>query len=74
MSNFDHSIDNEIKEAIEGKKLFSQYTGWNFCANVWYEDNKWYCEVWQYKRYKKSMCFDTLEEMMEGVCKEFGDE
>lgn len=74
MSNFDHEINQEVAEAIKNKPLYSLYAGWNFCGYVWYENNKWCCEVLQYCSHQTTVVADTLEEIMSEVCNSFGDE
>ena len=74
MSNFDGIIDTKIVKAIKGKKLFSQYAGWNFCGRVWWQNKKWHCEIWQYRCYEKTITCNTLEEIMEEVSNKYGSE
>jgi len=73
MSNFDNIIVEETAKAIKGKKLYSSYPGWNFCGDVWYQDNQWHCDVWCYGSCNDSVSADTLEELKEKICKRNGD-
>ena len=72
MSNFDHCIDEKVAEAIKDKPLYAQYSGWNFCGYVWWQNNKWCCEVWTYNSWSKTFMADTLQEIMENVSSEYG--
>ena len=72
MSNFDRKINKEVANAIKSKKLFSRYAGWNFNGKVWFDDNKWLCEVWTYGNWQKTFICDTLDEIMESVSNEYG--
>jgi len=73
MSNFDHCIIEKTANAIKGEKLYSKYPGWNFCGDVWYQDNQWNCDVWCYGICNDSVVADTLEELKEKICKRNGD-
>lgn len=71
MSNFDHSIADGIAEHIKGKPLFSRYAGWNFNGQVWW-DGAWNCDVYVYGSCLKTVRAETLREIMDSVCAEFG--
>lgn len=72
MSNSDHQIEVEVAEYIKDKPLHSHYAGWNFSAQVWYENNKWCCEVWTYRSFCETFIADTLEEIMSDVSSQYG--
>ncbi|MEJ2615269.1 MAG: hypothetical protein P8Z35_09930 [Ignavibacteriaceae bacterium] len=74
MSNLEHTIDKEIEKKIKGQKFYAQYTGWNFYGYVWYNNNKWHCEVWRYNFHIETITKDSLEEIMEEVSSEYGSE
>lgn len=74
MSNFDRQIVKETAEAIKGEKLFSRYAGWNFNGIVWYEHEKWLCEVWRFREWQETFVCDTLEEIMTEVSDDYGYE
>ena len=74
MSNFEHTIDKEIEQKIKVQKLYAQYTGWDFYGYVWYDNNKWNCEVWQYGSHDDTVTADTLEEIMEEVSMGYGSD
>ncbi len=74
MTNFDHTIDQEVMEAIKGKPFYAGYTSWNFFGSVWYQDDKWYCQINQYGRHIETLIEDTLEEIMEKACERYGSE
>jgi len=73
MSNCDHSIDEGLEEALEEGGL-CQYSGWNFCGYVWFEDGQYTCQVWCHKSPMEEISADTLEELMENVSSEYGHE
>ena len=74
MSNFDRVIDKETEQAIKCNELFSRYAGWNFNGLVWWQDNKWLCEVWCYGSWRETFVCDTTEEIMENVSDGYGYE
>ena len=74
MSNFDGQIVQETTDAIKGQELFSRYAGWNFNGKVWFENEKWNCEVWRYGSWSQTFNADTLEEIMSDVCSEYGSD
>ena len=74
MSNFDREIILETADAIKEKKLFSGYAGWNFHGKVWWQEEKWNCEVWCYGCWSKTVTCDTLEDIMDEVSSEYGYE
>lgn len=74
MTNLDHTIDEKVSEEIKNKNLFAQYSGWNFCGYVWWENDKWYCEVWCYHNHQKTFSGETLQDIMDDVSSEYGNE
>lgn len=36
MTNFDHSINEELGERLKEGKTYAQYSGYNFCGYVWW--------------------------------------
>ena len=74
MSNFDRVIDKETEQAIKGNELFSRYAGWDFNGKVWWQDNKWLCEVWCYGSWRETFVCDTLEVIMTEVSDNYGYE
>ena len=72
MSNCDHTIEKNVAEAIKGKEYHAQYAGWDFCGSVWWQNDKWCCEVWCYGSWRETFVCDTLEEIMEEVSSEYG--
>lgn len=72
MSNGDRVIDKRTEEAIKGKDLFSRYVSWNFNGKVWWQDNKWLCEVWCYRSWRETFVCDSTEDILEEVSSEYG--
>jgi hypothetical protein len=72
MSNYDYVIDYNAAELVKSKPLYFRYTGWNFCGYVWWQNHKWYCDVWAYGSYCKTFDADKLENIMSDVSDEYG--
>lgn len=74
MSNFDHTIDRDVAKELKAKpaKLCGQHSAWDFCGYVWFENGKWYEEVWVCKAPKAIFTADTLEDLMSEVNSEYG--
>jgi hypothetical protein len=74
MTNFDHTIDRKIEKKLKKQKSFSGYAGYNFYGYVWWDKNKWSCEVWRYNSHVETVSADSLEEIMQQVSNEYGDQ
>lgn len=72
MSNCDHLIDHTTADKLKQSKHWSQYAGWNFCGYVWWNKDKWSCEVWQYHEHVDTIHGDTLQDIMDEVSVEYG--
>jgi len=72
MTNFDHTIDNEVAGILMEKPFYAQYSGWNFCGYVWWDDGMWACEVMQYNATMEVVRAETLDEVMEIVSDRYG--
>ena len=73
MSNFDHTIDSGVEKKLKEGKYYAQYSGWDFCGYVWWNKNKWSCEVWVYNSHVDTIHGDALEEIMEKVSEQYGE-
>ncbi len=74
MSNLDHTINHDVGEKLKTGKYYSQYSGWNFCGYVWWNENKWSCEVWQYNEIVDVIHATNLAHIMIMVSEKYGDE
>jgi len=72
MSNYDREINETTAADIKGKELFSRYAEWYFNGKVWWADNQWNCEVWQYRHFMETISAATLTEIMENVSETYG--
>ena len=74
MSNFDHTIDDAAERLLKQNKVYSGYPAWNFHGDVWFEDGKFYCEIWQYHNHVNTVEASTLQEIMDTCCEFYGGE
>ncbi len=75
MSNFDHSIDNGLSEALRADPAaMAQYSGYNFCAYVCSLGSQFQCEVWLRNSPIETILADSLEAIMEKVSDKYGYE
>lgn len=66
MSNFDHSIDDGMAEALQAapRLAIGRHSAWNFHALVWFEAGQFHSEVWCYRSPVSRHKADTLQELM----------
>ena len=74
MSNCDYTIENDVADKLKTGKFYSQYAGWNFCGYVYWNKDKWYCEIWTYHSHVKTVHRNTLDEIMDKVSEEYGND
>lgn len=72
MSNFDNKIEENAEELLKASKVYGVYSAWDFNGNVWFEDGKFYCEVWQYRFHIDTIEANSLEEIMEMCSEKYG--
>lgn len=73
MHNFDRSIDQDVADRLRKEKLIAQYSGWNFCGYVWWDEphQTYRTEVWCYHS-PVTVVSGSLEEIMEQVSEKWG--
>jgi hypothetical protein len=72
MSNFDHIIEDGAEELLKSNKIYGEYPAWNFHGAVWFEDGKFYCEIWQRHNHVNTVEASTLQEIMETCSCRYG--
>lgn len=72
MSNFDGAMVEEVADEIKGKDIYAGYAGWNFRGKVWWEHNKWLCEVWVHGSWLETFISDSPQGLMEEVSSKYG--
>lgn len=76
MSNFDHTIDSGLDSALrsEPEKVYANYSGWNFHARVWFENDQFHAEVSVYGAVMDTVSADSLQDIMDSVSSAYGHE
>lgn len=72
MSNFDHEIDKKIENQLRQGNCYAGYPAWDFHGQVYWENDRFYCEVRRYGYLVDVISADTLEELMGNVSGEYG--
>jgi hypothetical protein len=74
MSNFDHMIEPNAEELLRNG-AYGHYSGREFYGErVWFEDDRFYCEVWRYHAHVDTVEAESLAELIEAVCEKWGYE
>ena len=74
MSNFDRSIDRNLEARLRNEQVTTQYSARHFCGEVWYRFGQFHCLIRVHGLPQETVSRDTLEEIMEFVCLEYGSE
>lgn len=76
MSNQYHEIDDGFEDALRSRpnEVYGYYAGWDFNGRVWFDGEKFNCEVWHYREIQEVISALTLRDLMEAVSDKWGDE
>jgi len=74
MSNFDRSIDRNLEARLRAEQVTLQYSGRDFCGEVWFRLGQFHCLIRVRGLPRETVRRDTLEEIVEYVCLEYGSE
>jgi hypothetical protein len=72
MSNFDHTVDEGLREALEDGPFYGRHAGWNFNGLVWWDGDQFREQVWVYGAPVKTFVAPVLDDLMRVVNVEFG--
>ena len=72
MSNFDRHIPDSLDAKLRAGGCYCGYAGWDFYAEVWFEDGKFHAHVNQYRCHVATISANTLRELMDDVSAEYG--
>jgi hypothetical protein len=72
MTNFDHSIDEELEEYLIKGGDRARHNGWNFCGFLSYEDGLFAEEVYVEHICQEIITASTLPDLMKKVNDEYG--
>ena len=73
-SNFDHRVVESIKELVAAGAHYGTHTAYDHFGVIWCENGRWFEEVQRFHRIVKVVDAATLEELVQVVNEEFGDE
>lgn len=75
-SNFDHTFEYGFKETEkmikENSDKFFGHSAWNFCGYIWFENDKFYEEVWCYQIHNETFENENLRDLIENVNMKYG--
>lgn len=74
MSNFYGHIDEGFAEALQARpgEVFGRHAGWDFNGRVYFYGGKFHEQVWVYGSVRAVISADTLRELFDAVCEQFG--
>lgn len=67
-------IDKGCEQALTSEPVYCSHAGLNFHGYCWFENGKFHEEVWRFNEPVASYSGDTLREVVDQVCAEFGGE
>ena len=76
MSNYDHSIDEGLADALKKKpnQVYGKYPAWNFFAIVWYNGKDFSCQIMQYHVIVEEFEKPTLHDIVDYASEKYGYE
>lgn len=72
MSNFDHTVNWDEAKKLLAENTYGSYPAWDFHGSVWYENEQYHCEIWQYGSYQETISASTLEDIMGKASDNYG--
>lgn len=72
MTNLGHRTNVMIAKLIKEKLYIGWYVAWDFAGQIWFDDNKYYCVIQQYKENIETIKTDSLKEIMDYCCEKYG--
>lgn len=74
MSNLSFEVEDGVEDALRRGDTYTHYAGWNFNGRVWFADDTFRCQVWQWQVPVATFSADTLDKLMHAVSSEYGYE
>lgn len=74
MSNFDHTIDDDLEEALREcpGRVYGSHAARNFSGKVFFDGVQFCEEVWRHGVRRDTIRADTLKELMTRVNNKYG--
>jgi hypothetical protein len=73
-SNFDHVLEEEKVPLLETLGSWAEHGAYNFYGIIWFENNKYKEEVFQYQMSQGVFEADSIEDLIKKVIEIFGSE
>lgn len=73
-TNYDHSIDQNVAVKLVDADAFATYSGWDFNAQVWIEDEHFHAKVCHYREHVATYSALSLKALMVAVSDDWGHE
>jgi len=74
MTNFDHSIDNDIAEQLKDTNFYAGYSAWDFHGSVWFENGEYHCQIKRYGNHIDTISNEDLQGIMNEASEKYGYE
>lgn len=72
MTNFDHSIEDGMAEALVGRRAYGTHAGWEFNGKVWWADGQFHEAVYRYGDFQRVYSAGSLRDLMAVVNDDWG--
>ena len=75
-TNYDHVLNYQVAERIKGRPLLAIFKARDFSGMVWwFEDVRLWCiEIWFQQNFVATHIAETIEDLIEEIQEEYGDE
>lgn len=74
MTNYDHSVDEGMADALADGKHMGNYAGWNFHALVYKVEGEFIADVHVWGTHRAWLGAKSLDALMEVVSHEYGQD
>lgn len=75
-SNFDHTFEHGIEETtkmiMENPDNYFDHNAWNFCGYIWFENNKFYEEIWVHRNHRYTLESEDLGDLITEANNDYG--
>ena len=71
ISNFDHLIDDGLEQDLRDG-MYARYFGWNFCGDLYFKDDRFYCDVYVYHVMQETISVNKLKDIIAAVSDKYG--
>ncbi len=72
MSNCDHEIETDAEEKLKSGSFSGKYPAWDFHGTVWFDTDKFKCQIMQCHSHIDTIEADSLSEIMSIASEKYG--